>query len=216
MDVSKLSRFQVVGALRRAAAKEDARRHRAKQDADFCADALANGGAMRCSTNITAKHCIAAQVPVMLPTPIQALSPTLPTPAMTDKPGATPIVVALYASPNVVPTNLPTDESTYASPSQVCVARRMLHVRSMRASPSRATDCCKRIEVCGLNDGFPKISQWLHCAGSGGAGALAHSHAHVDADRAPLHRAHARTHIIIGRGSCALHHGTQRQRTNSH
>jgi hypothetical protein len=163
-----------------------------------------------CSTNVTATHCIAAQVPVMLPTRIQALSPTLPTPALTDKPGATPTVVTLYATPNVVPTYLPTDESTYASPSQVCFVRRMLHVCCMRASPSRATDCCKRIEVCGRNDGIPRIDQWWHCAGPNrSAGALAHNHAHVDADRAPLHRAHARTHIIIGLCGCALHHGTQ-------
>jgi hypothetical protein len=53
------------------------------------------------------------------------------------------------------------------------------------------------------------VAQWLHCAGpSRGAGALAHNHAHVDADRASLHRAHARTHIVVGLGGCAKLHGT--------
>ncbi len=48
MDVIKAVTFQMAGAIRCAAAQEDARGHRASQDAGFCADIVADSGAMRC------------------------------------------------------------------------------------------------------------------------------------------------------------------------
>ena len=91
--------------------------------------------AMRWSTDVSsATHC-GAQVPVTFTMRIQALSPTLAT-----------TVVTLRYTPHIVPTHLPTDESTYPPPSQVrCTSHAawLLHA----CSPSRATGCRKRMKA---------------------------------------------------------------------